>query len=52
MKDDDVVRLEQELEVRLNVKTEVSFNQKGKGKIVLKYNNFKELEDLLNKLEK
>lgn len=52
LKDDDVVRLEQELEVRLNVKTEVSFNQKGKGKIVLKYNNFKELEDLLNKLEK
>lgn len=52
LKDEDVARLEKELESHLSVKAEVSFNQKGKGKIVLKYNNFKELEDLLNKLEK
>lgn len=48
----DVLRIEKELEERLAVKTKVSFNKKGKGKIVLQYNNFKELEDLLNKLEK
>ena len=48
----DVLRIEKELEEHLAVKTKVSFNKKGKGKIVLQYNNFKELEDLLNKLEK
>lgn len=48
----DVLRIEQELKNKLAVETEVRFNKKGKGKIVLKYNNFKELEDLLNKLEK
>ena len=48
----DVLRIEQELKERLAVETQVSFNKKGKGKIVLKYNNFKELEELLNKLEK
>jgi len=48
----DIMRIEKELEEKLLVKTKVSFNKSGKGKIVLQYNNFKELEDLLNKLEK
>ena len=49
---DDVLRIEKELEEHLSVRARVSFNKKGKGKIVLQYNNFKEFEDLLNKLEK
>lgn len=48
----DILRIEEELKSKLAVETQVSFNKKGKGKIVLKYNNFKELEDLLNKLER
>ena len=36
----------------LGVKTEIYFAQNGRGRIVLKFNNFDELENLLNRLEK
>ena len=49
---DDVLKLQDELSRRYNVKTQISFNKKGKGKIVLSYNNFVELEELLAKLER
>ncbi len=49
---DDVLKLQDELSRRYNVKTQISFNKKGKGKIVLSYNNFIELEELLAKLER
>ena len=52
IKPEDVQKIEESLSKRLQVKTEVSYNTKGKGKIVLKYNSFFELENLLNKLEK
>lgn len=52
IKPEDVQKIEDSLSRRLEVKTEVSYNTKGKGKIVLKYNSFFELENLLNKLEK
>jgi len=52
VQNDDILRIERELKDRFTVEAHVSFNKKGKGKIVLKYNNFKELEELLNKLEK
>ncbi len=48
----DLKEIEDSLSARYAVKTEVSYNTKGKGKIVLKYNSFAELEDLLNKLER
>ena len=52
LKPADLQKIEESLAARYNVKTEVSYNPKGKGKIVLKYNSFAELEDLLNKLER
>jgi len=52
IKPEDVQKIENDLAQRLGVKTEVSYNTKGRGKIVLKYNSFSELENLLNKLEK
>ncbi|MBR6409700.1 MAG: ParB/RepB/Spo0J family partition protein [Alphaproteobacteria bacterium] len=48
----DLQKIEEDLARRYAVKTEVSYNPKGKGKIVLKYNSFSELENLLNKLER
>ncbi|MBR6327377.1 MAG: ParB/RepB/Spo0J family partition protein, partial [Alphaproteobacteria bacterium] len=50
-KDENLRTIEQKLSESLNTKAEISFNEKGKGKIVLKYNNFNELEQLLNKLK-
>ena len=52
IKPENIAEIERDLVQKLGVKAEVSFNPKGKGKIVLKYNNFNELENLLNKLEK
>lgn len=52
LKPADLQKIEESLAARYNVKTEVSYNPKGKGKIVLKYNSFAELENLLNKLER
>lgn len=52
IKPENIAEMERNLERKLDVKTEISFNPKGKGRIVLKYNNFNELENLLNKLEK
>ena len=43
--------LELQLGHVLGVETEIHFSDAGKGKIVLKFNNFDELENLLNKLE-
>jgi len=52
IKPEDVQKIEKELTQRYDVKTEVSYNSKGQGKIILRYNNFFELENLLNKLER
>lgn len=52
VQNEDLRAIEKRLTQSLNVKAKISFNDKGKGKIVLTYNNFTELENLLNKLEK
>lgn len=51
-KNTEIKKIEENLEKKYGVKAEISFNPKGRGKIVLKYKNFSELENLLNKLEK
>lgn len=51
-RNEDLIKLENDLSRRYHVKTKISFNKKGKGKIILSYNNFVELEELLAKLER
>lgn len=50
-KQEDVLKIEKELSEKLKVKVDVKFNAKGKGKIILNYKDFSELENLLDKLE-
>ncbi len=52
IKNADIINIERSLEKIYNVKTQIVLNDKGRGRIVLKYNSFSELENLLNKLEK
>jgi ParB family transcriptional regulator, chromosome partitioning protein len=49
-KDPDVSRLETELIERLGAKVSIAHNQKGKGKIVINYQNLAELDGILSKI--
>ncbi|MBM7073450.1 ParB/RepB/Spo0J family partition protein [Shewanella sp. 202IG2-18] len=49
-KDNDVVRLESELVERLGAKVSISHNSKGKGKIVINYQDLSELDGILSKI--
>ncbi len=49
-KDHDVVRLESELVERLGAKVSISHNNKGKGKIVINYQDLSELDGILSKI--
>ena len=49
-KDHDVSRLEQELIERLGAKVAINHGSKGKGKIVINYQNLAELDGILNKI--
>ena len=49
-KDHEVVRLESELVERLGAKVSISHNSKGKGKIVISYQDLTELDGILSKI--
>ncbi|MFY8351838.1 ParB/RepB/Spo0J family partition protein [Pseudoalteromonas sp. SSM20] len=49
-KDPDVVQLEQQLAQNLGAKVEISYNQKGKGKLVISYTSLDELDGILEKI--
>ncbi|MGB0893840.1 MAG: ParB/RepB/Spo0J family partition protein [Parashewanella sp.] len=49
-KDQDVARLEAQLIERLGAKVTISHNSKGKGKIVINYQDLSELDGILSKI--
>ncbi|WP_299809897.1 ParB/RepB/Spo0J family partition protein [uncultured Shewanella sp.] len=49
-KDHDVVRLESQLIERLGAKVTLTHNKKGKGKMVINYQNLAELEGIISKI--
>ena len=49
-KDHDVVRLESQLIERLGAKVTLTHNKKGKGKMVINYQNLSELEGIISKI--
>ncbi len=49
-KDHDVARLESELIERLGAKVSINHNRKGKGKIVINYQDLSELDGILSKI--
>ncbi|QYJ78876.1 ParB/RepB/Spo0J family partition protein [Shewanella acanthi] len=49
-KDQDVCRLEQQLIERLGAKVSIAHGSKGKGKIVINYQNLAELDGILSKI--
>lgn len=49
-KDHDVVRLESQLIERLGAKVSLTHNKKGKGKMVINYQNLAELEGIISKI--
>ncbi|WOT05239.1 ParB/RepB/Spo0J family partition protein [Shewanella youngdeokensis] len=49
-KDHDVSRLESQLIERLGAKVSLTHNKKGKGKMVINYQNLAELEGIINKI--
>ncbi|ABZ78842.1 parB-like partition protein [Shewanella halifaxensis HAW-EB4] len=49
-KDHDVVRLETQLIERLGAKVTLTHNKKGKGKVVINYQNLAELEGIISKI--
>jgi ParB family chromosome partitioning protein len=50
-KDQDSIDIEKDLADKLGLKVSVSHNQKGKGKLVISYSKFAELEKLLAKIQ-
>ncbi|MCL1078038.1 ParB/RepB/Spo0J family partition protein [Parashewanella spongiae] len=50
VKDHEVTRLESELVERLGAKVSISHNRKGKGKIVINYQDLAELDGILSKI--
>jgi ParB family chromosome partitioning protein len=50
-KDQDSIDIEKDLTDKLGLKVSVSHNQKGKGKLVISYSKFAELEKLLAKIQ-
>jgi ParB family chromosome partitioning protein len=49
--DPDIQRLQQELTQKLRLKVAIQCNPKGKGKLVIQYNNLVELDKILELLE-
>ncbi len=49
-KDQDVVRLETQLIEKLGAKVTISHNKKGKGKMVINYQNLAELDGIIGKI--
>ncbi|MBL4899916.1 MAG: ParB/RepB/Spo0J family partition protein [Colwellia sp.] len=49
-KDQNSINIEKDLTNKLGLKVSVSHNNKGKGKLVISYNEFAELEKLLSKI--
>jgi ParB family chromosome partitioning protein len=50
-KDQESIDIEKDLTDKLGLKVSVSHNQKGKGKLVISYSKFEELEKLLAKIK-
>jgi ParB family chromosome partitioning protein len=50
-KDQESIDIEKDLTDKLGLKVSVSHNQKGKGKLVISYSKFEELENLLAKIK-
>lgn len=46
----DTIELEQELAEKIGTKVAINHNSKGKGKLVISYNNLAKLEDILAKI--
>ena len=51
VKNPDVARLERELSDKLHADVKFEYNNKGKGKLVIKYNSFDELDGILAKFK-
>jgi ParB family transcriptional regulator, chromosome partitioning protein len=49
--DPDIKRLQDNLSKRLKLKVAIQCNAKGKGKLVIRYKNLNQLDELLNKLQ-
>lgn len=49
--DPDILRIEDKIASRLNMKVALKCNAKGRGKLVIHYRNLRELDDLLEHLE-
>ncbi|WP_417700242.1 ParB/RepB/Spo0J family partition protein [Pseudoalteromonas lipolytica] len=49
-KDPDVKQLEQKLAENLGAKVEINYNKKGKGKLVISYTSFDELDGILSRI--
>ena len=49
-KDPDVKQLEQQLAENLGAKVDISYNKKGKGKLVISYTDLTELDGILEKI--
>ncbi|WP_428612384.1 ParB/RepB/Spo0J family partition protein, partial [Shewanella sp.] len=49
-KDQDVARLESQLIEKLGAKVSISHNKKGKGKMVINYQNLAELDGIIEKI--
>lgn len=49
-KDPDVKQLEQKLAENLGAKVEINYNKKGKGKLVISYTTFDELDGILSRI--
>lgn len=48
--DPDIARLQNDLSERLGAVVNIQYNTKGKGKLVIEYNNIDELEGILDKI--
>ncbi len=51
-KDSELLRLESELSQKFGLKVQINAGQKGKGKVILCYNDLSELENIIEKIER
>jgi len=51
-KDSELLRLENELSQKFGLKVQINAGQKGKGKVILCYNDLSELETIIEKIER
>ena len=49
-KDPDVTLLEQQLVEKIDAKVEISYNRKGKGKMVISYDSLEQLDKIINRI--